>query len=266
MKTEHTMIDGTRISTTGDGPLVVLVHGVFMDSRMWESQISAISSSYRVCCLDMLGHGGSWDPEGDRSLTDFINQIQTVIEFLSKYGKPVLGGFSMGGLVSQAYAVQYHDNLKGLMLLNTVYDRSESETAAVEKRLEGMLKGGVDNLIESANDRWFTNFDRETKLEAIEEIFGWMRDGVFEAKLKAYPVFARSDRSTVGQLSNISCPVLVMTGENDSGSTPNMARRITESLLDSRLQILEGHRHMMPVLGANKVNSIILDFLGEISK
>ena len=264
MEAEQTMIDGTKISMTGDGPLVVLVHGVFMDSRMWKAQISEISSSYRVCCLDMLGHGGSWDPEGDRNLMDFTNQIQTVIEFLSEYGKPVLGGFSMGGLVSQAYATQHHDSLRGLMLLNTVYERSESETAAVEKRLEGMLKGGVDNLIESANDRWFTNFDRQSRLDTIEEIFGWMRDGVFEAKLKAYPVFARSDRSTVGQLSSISCPALVMTGENDSGSTPLMARRITESLFDSRLQILEGHRHMMPVLGANKVNAVILDFLREI--
>ena len=264
MQTEQAMVNGTRISMTGRGPLVILIHGVFMDRRMWESQVAALSPFNRVCCLDMLGHGDSLNPPGDRVLADFVEQVHQVIEFLSKYGKPVLGGFSMGGLVSQAYAVQYHASLRGLMLLNTVYQRSASESNTVEQRLEGMLNGGLDSLIESANGRWFTNSDRDQTPETIEEILGWMRDGAFQPKLKAYPVFARGDKDTAGKLNSISCPALVMTGDGDGGSTPLMAKQMAESIPDSRLQILDGHRHMMPVLGANLVNSLILDFLREI--
>ena len=264
MQAEQAMVNGTRISMTGRGPLVVLIHGVFMNRRMWESQVAALSPFNRVCCLDMLGHGDSLNPPGDRVLADFVEQVHQVIEFLSKYGNSVLGGFSMGGLVSQAYAVQYHASLRGLMLLNTVYQRSASESNIVEQRLEGMLKGGLDSLIESANGRWFTNSDRDQTPEAIEEILGWMRDGAFQPKLKAYPVFARGDKDTAGKLNSISCPALVMTGDGDGGSTPLMAKQMAESIPDSRLQILDGHRHMMPVLGANLVNSLILDFLREI--
>ncbi len=264
MQPEQAMVNGTRISMTGRGPLVVLIHGVFMDRRMWESQVAALSPFNRVCCLDMLGHGDSLNPPGDRVLADFVEQVHQVIEFLSKYGKPVLGGFSMGGLVSLAYAVQYHASLRGLMLLNTVYQRSASESNTVEQRLEGMLKGGLDSLIESANGRWFTDSDRNQTPEAIEEILGWMRDGAFQPKLKAYPVFARGDKDTAGKLNSISCPALVMTGDGDGGSTPLMAKQMAESIPDSRLKILDGHRHMMPVLGANLVNSLILDFLREI--
>lgn len=264
MQPEQAMVNGTRISMAGRGPLVVLIHGVFMDRRMWESQVAALSPFNRVCCLDMLGHGDSLNPPGDRVLADFVEQVHQVIEFLSKYGKPVLGGFSMGGLVSLAYAVQYHASLRGLMLLNTVYQRSASESNTVEQRLEGMLKGGLDSLIESANGRWFTDSDRNQTPEAIEEILGWMRDGAFQPKLKAYPVFARGDKDTAGKLNSISCPALVMTGDGDGGSTPLMAKQMAESIPDSRLKILDGHRHMMPVLGANLVNSLILDFLREI--
>jgi len=264
METEQTLVNGTRISMTGRGPLVVLIHGVFMDRRMWEPQIAALSPFNRVCCIDMLGHGDSLNPPGDRVLADFVEQVHQVIEFLSKYGKPVLGGFSMGGLVSQAYADQYHASLRGLKHMHPEYQRSASESNTVEQRLEGMLKGGLDSLIESANDRWFTDSDRDRTPGAIEEILGWMRDGAFQPKLKAYPVFARGDKDTVGKLNSISCPVLVMTGEDDGGSTPLMAKRMAESIPDSRLQILEGHRHMMPVLGASLVNSLILDFLREI--
>ena len=264
MGTEQTIVNGTRISMTGRGPLVVLIHGVFMDRRMWESQVAALSPFNRVCCLDMLGHGDSLNPLGDRALADFVEQVHQVIEFLSEHGKPVLGGFSMGGLVSQAYAIKYHASLRGLMLLNTVYQRSASESNIVEQRLEGMLKDGLDSLIESASDRWFTNSDWDQTPREIETILGWMRDGAFQPKLKAYPVFARGDKDTAGKLNIISCPALVMTGEHDRGSTPLMAKQMAESIPDSRLQILKGHRHMMPVLGSNLVNSLILDFLREI--
>ena len=264
METEQAMVSGTRISMTGQGPLVVLIHGVFMDRRMWEAQVAALSQSNRVCCLDMLGHGGSLNPPGERVLADFVDQVHHVVQFLSEYGKPVLGGFSMGGLVSQAYAVQYHASLRGLMLLNTVYQRSASESTTVEQRLDGMIEGGLDSLIESANDRWFTNSDRDQAPRAIEEILGWMRNGAFQPKLKAYLVFARGDKDTAGKLNNISCPALIMTGEDDGGSTPLMAKRMAESIPNSRLRILEGQRHMMPVLGASLVNSLILDFLREV--
>ena len=57
-------INGTTVSITGEGRPVVLVHGVFMDRRMWFPQVEVLSRDYTVCCMDMLGHGYAPDPDG----------------------------------------------------------------------------------------------------------------------------------------------------------------------------------------------------------
>ena len=73
---------GTPVWIDGDGPTLVLVHGVLMDHRMWAPQVAAFASHYRVCCIDMLGHGRAPYPDGPRSLEDFVEQVDEVIHQL----------------------------------------------------------------------------------------------------------------------------------------------------------------------------------------
>lgn len=260
MNQELVNIKGTRVSITGQGRPVVLIHGVFMDRRMWAPQIEHLSHSYRVCCMDMLGHGDAPDPDGERTLKDFVEQLYDVIQYFRE-DKPVVVGFSMGGLVAQAYAVHHHLNLSGLILMNTVYDRSDVEVEVVKQRYADMTAGGIESIVQSASQRWFTDLDRETSPERIEEIIGWMRSGPFAAKYKAYPVFAYGDKEVTGKLGQISCPALIMTGSDDLGSTPLMAEKMASCIPDSTLHIVGGQRHMMPFLESNLVNELILEFL-----
>ena len=252
--------NGTPVWISGEGPALVLAHGVLMDHRMWSRQVGALSDRYRVCRFDMLGHGSAPDPPGERRLEDFVDQLHEVVETVRGEGRPVLAGFSMGGLIAQAYAVRRHAGLGGLVLLNAVYDRTPEEARRVLERFEGNLAGGVEHAVESARRRWFREGDPD---DLVEEILGWMRDGDFAAKCKAHRVFATSGGDLVGRLGRISCPALVMTGELDSGSTPLMARKMAEQIPGARLEIVAGQHHMMPVLAAGRANTIIAGFLGE---
>ena len=256
---------GTPVWVSGAGPTVILVHGVLVDHRMWTRQVDALSARCRVCCMDMLGHGAAPDPPGERVLDDFVGQVHEVVLECSDQGPPVLAGYSMGGLVAQAYAVQHHASLSGLVLMSTVYDRSPEQSATVRERYEGNLSRGVDNAVDSGARRWFTDHDRKTHGREIAEILGWMRDGDFQAKCKAHRVFATSDPQLTGRLGAISCPTLVMTGENDTGSTPEMARKMAAAIPNAELRILAGQHHMMPVLDADRVNAMLLDFLSAKS-
>lgn len=256
---------GTPVWVNGDGPPIVLVHGVLMDHRMWQAQVDALSARYRVCCLDMLGHGASPNPVGERSLDDFVAQVHEVVTHLGDGIPPVLGGFSMGGLVAQAYAIRYHAELRGLIIMNAVYDRSATESATVRERFAAMERGGADAAIESALVRWFTDADRLAHAERVDAIVDWMAAGDFSAKLKAHRVFATADPQTAGRLGVISCPTLVMTGDGDSGSPPHMSRNMADSIDRAQLHILDGQQHMMPVLDADRVNAILLRFLDQLS-
>ncbi len=263
-QTRHTTPNGTPVWTSGRGPTVVLAHGVLMDHRMWASQVEALSEHYRVCCFDMWGHGQAPDPPGRRTLEDFVTQVHDVVTTVRGDGQPVLGGFSMGGLIAQAYAIGHHTELCGLMLLNTVYDRTPQQAARVRHRYEKNCAIGAENAVESARERWFRAADRAERPAIVEEILGWILDGDFTAKCKAHRVFASTGPEIAGRLDAISCPALIMTGEDDDSSTPEMARRMAAEIPDSTTDIVPGQHHMMPVLDARRANAAILEFLGRV--
>ena len=255
------LASGTPVWVSGTGRTVIFIHGVLVDHRMWQAQVEALSPHYRVCCIDMLGHGDAPDPPGERVLADFVNQTDEVVEYVADQGAPVLAGFSMGGLIAQAYAIKHHHKLAGLVLMNTVHDRSPEQSATVLARFEGNVTRGVENAVESGARRWFKARDYESHADEIKQTLDMMRDGDFTAKRKAHRVFVTSDGELTGKLGAISCPALVMTGEEDNGSTPEMARKMAAAIPDAQLHILDGQHHLMPVLDAARVNAILLDFL-----
>jgi pimeloyl-ACP methyl ester carboxylesterase len=235
-----------------------------MDHRMWYAQTAALAPDYRVVRYDMLGHGGAPDPLGRRSLADFVEQAHEVVRTFSDQGPPVLVGFSMGGLIAQAYGIRNSSTLRGLVLLNAVYDRSEAERSAVLDRLAMMRDDGVESVVEAAAERWFSRYEQREMGSAIEEIFAWMRSGEFGPKVKAYEVFAAADAEVAGQLDAIGTPTLVMTGEGDAGSPPRMARDMAGAIAGAHLLILDDQRHMMPVLDATRVNLALVEFFASL--
>ena len=260
-QTLHHTPGGTAVWVSGHGPALIFIHGVLVDRRMWRPQVEAFSTTHRVCCMEMLGHGHSPNPPGERVLDDFAAQVEEVVDEFSENGPPVLCGFSMGGLVAQAFAARHHEKLSGLILLNTVHDRSPEEAATVKARFEGNVTRGVENAVESGTRRWFTEADHREQPDVVADVQRWMRDGDFAAKRKAHRVFVNSDGEVTGKLGALSCPALVMTGGRDAGSTPDMARKMAGAIPDAYLHILEDQHHMMPTLAADRVNAIIARFL-----
>lgn len=257
--------NGTPVWITGEGPPVILVHGVLMDHRMWDAQVAMLSDSYRVICLDMLGHGDAPNPPGERTLADFIGQIEEVVAEYCVGARPVLGGFSMGGLITQAFGVTHHRDLAGLIILNAVYDRNSDEAAVVRERSKMMVVEGVNATVDGARTRWFREDEAASHGAVVEEICGWMLDGDFIAKCKAHWVFATSDDQVAGLLGNISCPTLIMTGDGDAGSTPRMSEAMAHAIPNSELHILDLQQHMMPVIDAIRVTGLIRGFLDRVT-
>ena len=253
--------DGTPVRTYGDGPTVILIHGVMMDHRMWQHQITALSPHFRLCYMDMLGHGDAPDPPGERTLRDFVTQLDCVVSCLSSGARPALIGYSMGGLIAQAYAIEHHDQLSALVLMSTVHDRAPQEAARVQARYQANLEHGVENAVQSATRRWFRDHERARHGDEIRATRALMRDGNFSSKCKAHRVFVTADADVTGRLGAISCPTLVMTGADDAGSTPAMARKMAGAIAGSELHILDGQHHMLPLLDRARVNGIINAFL-----
>ena len=111
----------------------------------------------------------------------------------------------------------------------------------------------------AAVERWFTPEFRERHPDVIERQVQRVLGNDPVGYAAAYRVFAESD--VLDELSRITCPTLVMTGEHDTGSTPAMARAMHERIRGSRLVILPRYRHSLLIEAAADVVRELRPFL-----
>ena len=253
---------GTHFQMEGDGPAVILIHGVGLDLAMWDAQVTALKDHYTVIRYDMLGHGLSAKPPGERFLKDYVAQLENLIGYLG-LGQAALVGFSMGGLVARAYAQAHPDRLARLVIMSSVYERSLDQKAAVMARYRQAVEEGPQALIDAALARWFSPMFQTAHPEVINRVRARLESNDQQGFLAAYRLFAEAGLSLSGSVADITCPTLVCTGELDSGSSPEMAARMAAGIPGAYCKIWPGQRHMAPMEGADQVNDCLLEFLGE---
>ncbi len=244
-----------------DAQPLIFLHGVGLNATMWESQVVAFAKDYRVVCPNFLGHGGSHNPEGERSIDDLVNQVVQLIDHLG-YTKINLAGFSLGGIVAQRFGCDHPQRLHTLIILNAIYQRTQEEAAATKTRYAQTKNLGPMVNVEAALERWFTPAFRANhpdRLEAVRDMFKAHKDDGYR---KAYRIFASDQRYvTASELKNINCPTLVVTGENDVGSNPRMSYALARDIKQAECHIVAGARHMAPVEHADIYNQLIGTFL-----
>ncbi|TAP28395.1 alpha/beta hydrolase [Arthrobacter sp. S41] len=242
-------------------PQVLLLHGVGLDRTMWDPLRELLVHDSNA--IDLPGHGAQpplRSAQGLKSLAeDVLERFETV--------EPVhLVGFSLGALIAQHIARFAPERVLTLSAINSVCQRTEEEAASVEQRLATAgvnFAQGVDRAIE----RWFPAGETQVDQQIIKGIRTTMSGNDLESYLHAYAVFAHGDREISGELAQIKAPTLAITGEQDPGSTPQMSRRLADAVPNSRLRIIEGARHMLPVENpaalAFELNSFFSDIEGE---
>jgi pimeloyl-ACP methyl ester carboxylesterase len=227
---------------------------------MWAAQAAALAGAFTVVRYDMLGHGLSAVRPGRLTLSDFSDQLRSLLDALRVTAAHVVG-FSMGGLVAQRFALDHPGKVDRLVLMSTVYDRPEAARRAVLDRVAQAERDGIAAGIGAALERWFTPAFRRARPDAVAAVRRRLEQNDSAAYLAAYRVFATADRELAGRLPNIEAPALVMTGADDRGSTPEMARRMAEAIPGARLDILEGQRHLLPIEADAYVSRALREFL-----
>jgi pimeloyl-ACP methyl ester carboxylesterase len=110
-------VRGARIRyfVGGDGPSLVLVHGLGGAASNWVELTPALVRSHRVLALDLPGHGGSSPLPAAESLTPFADVVRAIAEREALLPAAVVG-HSLGGLVGLRLALRHPDSVRGLVL------------------------------------------------------------------------------------------------------------------------------------------------------
>lgn len=132
-----TTADGVPIhyDRTGDGPPVVLVHGITDSGADWAPVTERLAVDHTVLALDLRGHGESGDAV-DYSPLAMANDVAAVVDD-AEIGPPLLVGHSLGGAVVSAYAA----GAPSRAVVNIDQSLRFSDFAALLRQLEHQLKG-----------------------------------------------------------------------------------------------------------------------------
>jgi pimeloyl-ACP methyl ester carboxylesterase len=104
--------------TAGDGPVVLLVHGMAGSSATWKHVIPALARRFTVVAPDLLGHGESAKPRTEYSLGAHANSLRDVLNGLG-HDRATLVGQSFGGGVVMQLAYQFPERCERLVLVNS---------------------------------------------------------------------------------------------------------------------------------------------------
>jgi len=113
-------LHGHRVSFRygGQGPLVVLIHGITGRSAQWEDSIEELAGRCTVLAPDLLGHGESAKPRGDYSLGAYASGVRDVILALG-HDRATVVGHSLGGGIAMQFAYQFPEHCERLALVSS---------------------------------------------------------------------------------------------------------------------------------------------------
>ncbi|MFI4988470.1 MAG: alpha/beta fold hydrolase [Alphaproteobacteria bacterium] len=247
-----------RCRLEGAGDPLVLIHGVGGRLEAWDGVVSHLARRYRILRYDLRGHGESEKAAGPYDIADFVEDLNSLVA-AAGLARCHVAGFSLGGLVAQGFALGHAAKLDKLALISTVAGRSEAEKAAVLARLK-IVEGGIpgDHFRRSI-ERWFTDEFRARNPALIADYAARNMANDPKCYAAAYGVLATTDFAD--RLAEITAPTLVMTGEDDVGSNPRMARLMHERIANSTLHILPKLRHSILIEAPETVARILGSFL-----
>src|SRR6059058_5754598 len=109
---------GVIYRTAGEGPTVLLIHGMINSSRHWEEVALRLADSYRVVAPDLVGHGDSATPRGDYSLGAHAASIRDLLATIGVERATVVG-HSLGGGVAMQFFYQFPQRTERLVLVSS---------------------------------------------------------------------------------------------------------------------------------------------------
>ena len=264
----------TRYLTAGEGPPLLLLHGLGDNALDWRWVIPALAHSYRVYAPDLPGSGGSAKPDTDYSPAFFTRFIAAFLDTLGVERAAVVGN-SLGGLIGLRLAMAEPDRVVALGLVSSAGLGREVSYALRSLALPGYGKLAVawgkrrPGAAQRALGRATLIFRRPWRApwKWIKEQYQLARlPGFLEAQLAIVraQVGLRGQREVlVDRLSQLERPTLVVWGTHDRVLPYSQAQEAVARLQSGTLELIPDCGHSPQVEQPERFASILRRFLSD---
>ena len=235
------MSESLKISTRGQGPDLVLLHGWAMHSGIWGGLVDVLASAFRVNLVDLPGHGINRHVP----LSGDLNEVAELI--LSSLPPAIWLGWSLGGLIALAAALrQPHKVQKVVMVAATpCFSKQEDWDCGVDAFAQQAFADGLESEYdETLNQFWLQCFGAAWVDESLQRLGKSSASDNVPAKIVMQTGLQLLYGSNLlGELGNCKVPSLFLGGTRDRTIRPESFARAAAKMpvADSRLIRAAGH-------------------------
>jgi pimeloyl-ACP methyl ester carboxylesterase len=248
----------------GSGLPVVLIHGGFLDHRMWDSQVPMLSNRYRAVRYDVRAHGRSSSevmPYSDtRDLAALLDHLEIQ--------RATIVGLSMGGMIAVNFALEYPDRVVSLVLVGPGLTGFDFDSAELNRYL-GQLTDAVERQDYPGVDEIFTRYwfdgpyrqpgetDGVARAKVLDMLAGSRRrwEMIRLAEVPAPPAIER--------LPSIRARTLLVLGTLDMPDIVEIVNLLADELPNARRVDIPRAAHMVNMEAPDRFNELLLEFLSS---
>ncbi len=255
---------GIHAELTGSGETIVWIPGTAELGSIWsEHQTPAFADRYACVTVDLPGTGRSAQTEV-RSVADFATALATWLD--SAGGGPAhFVGFSLGAAVAQELAIARPELVSTLTLIGAWSSSSREHHIARHTQARLAALENASREVYGAYGYWMispTLFDLEPQLrEQVERELA--RHAADAPQVVAQQYRANLGHESYDRLERISCPTLVISGDEDLIALPRYGAAIADRIPSARFELIHRAGHLVILERPEEVNARIAEFLAE---
>ncbi len=246
----------------GRGEPLILIHGLADDHRAWRRAIPDLVLGHRVLMYDLRGHGETSLGKPDGTLTQLGADLASLMEAIG-VDKADVAGFSLGGTIAMRMAIDHPEKVERLVLVAT--------SSRVGRTAADWYRRRVD-MVERDDPELRETMDRDTgdvyarapselddglliRRQSTADPRGYGNACAAMAALNATPLDP--------ELGRISAPTLIVASELDRHCPPKAAEIIAAGIKGSRMEVLAGAGHPIPVEKPRELAGSMNSFLAR---
>lgn len=248
-------------------PALVLIHGFSHSLETWDEWAQDLSRDYRVIRFDLPGHGLTGAREdGAYSVADTVAQVAALLDVAAPE-RFVLGGSSLGGLVSWRYAADHPDRVQALVLVSPggypIHGVTD-EPAPIPLPVRLYLNTAPEVGVRAATRSLYADPAKVTDAQVARIREMMTTPGVQDALLRRLELFTLPDPEP--DLARVAAPALLVWGAADVMVPVAHAARFEAVMPDARVVILENAGHMPMEEAPDDSLLVVRNFLAGLAE
>ena len=234
---------------------LVFLHGWAEYHKIWRGQIDFFQKNYQILTYDLRGFGLSSKPTYGYSLKQQSKYLRKLIQTLEITNYWLIG-HSLGGMITLKYCEKFFDKIKGAVLIDT--------TAYIPTKLSIWRNLGSFFVSKTLRQIW----QRTLKSSKSEQRRTLIENLIHDSDSVPLYVSAACGIAVLNStmdLKPISCPVLIIVGENDILTPVALSQKMHKKLSNSELEIISDTGHMSFIEKPDEINSRMAEFFHNVT-